>query len=229
MLEGNKQFRKWQWITARVEKARGDLRPESHRIFIDTIECETNPISTAGGWVQRLPHIAGFETFSTLSAVEQARLKSSATLALLKPARILRLEITKTREVDWTDEEKRKLMSFQRQGLLFAHADEVKLLRKLPYDFYYVYESNEQPGKTERRIKLVDWEVGALYWKTHAAYGVNWEQAFRQKIEIELPSKDLTILVGNMHQYQDQWLGVSLIYPPKRPLGQANQEDLFQP
>jgi len=40
LIADEQQFRKWQWITALVEKARDDHRPESHRIFVDKIECD---------------------------------------------------------------------------------------------------------------------------------------------------------------------------------------------
>ncbi len=36
LIEGSAQFKKWQWITAKVEKARKDHRPESNIIGVDT-------------------------------------------------------------------------------------------------------------------------------------------------------------------------------------------------
>ena len=39
--------------------------------------------------------------------------------------------------------------------------------------------------------------------------------AIRQ-LEEQLGGKDLMFLMGNQHRFQDQWLIVSLIYPPKR-------------
>jgi hypothetical protein len=35
LIDGDAQFKKRQWITARVEKARKDQRKESHRIGVD--------------------------------------------------------------------------------------------------------------------------------------------------------------------------------------------------
>ncbi|WP_211114121.1 hypothetical protein, partial [Skermanella aerolata] len=40
LINDSQQFKKWQWITARVVKSKVDHRPESHRIFVDTITCE---------------------------------------------------------------------------------------------------------------------------------------------------------------------------------------------
>ncbi len=36
-LQGEKQFSKWQWITARIRKASKDHRPESHTYLATTV------------------------------------------------------------------------------------------------------------------------------------------------------------------------------------------------
>ena len=62
------------------------------------------------------------------------------TVALLRPKRLLGLDITKARHTDWTDEEQEKLLHYQTQGNLFSEVDqrrELKQLRKIPFDFYY--------------------------------------------------------------------------------------------
>ena len=38
LVEDEQQFKKWQWITARVRRAQDDARPESHRVSVDTID-----------------------------------------------------------------------------------------------------------------------------------------------------------------------------------------------
>ena len=37
MIEEGSQFKKWQWIEVRIEKANKDHRPESHKLYVDTI------------------------------------------------------------------------------------------------------------------------------------------------------------------------------------------------
>ena len=39
---------------------------------------------------------------------------------------------------------------------------------------------------------------------------------FRAKLFDDLGNKDLMFLMGNIHRFQDQWLIISLIYPPKQ-------------
>lgn len=58
-------------------------------------------------------------------------------------------------------------------------------------------------------------------------YGDDWEKPFRAKLEEDLGGKDLMFLMGNLHRFQDQWLIVSLIYPPKRKPVDDRQRVLF--
>ena len=96
LVADDQQFKKWQWITARLEKARDDHRPESHRIFVDTIECDAEPLpSGKAGWPIRSELLAKLPLFSDFAAVENARIEHGVTLARLRPARIVGLDIKK--------------------------------------------------------------------------------------------------------------------------------------
>ena len=229
MIEQGQQFKKWQWIEARVEKATKDHRPESHKLSVDTIEaCEVidprNAWADRWGWLDRIP------AFQSFDAVDVARLADALSLALLRPKRLLGLDITKARHPNWTQEEREKLAREQMQGDLFSEAEakqQVKQLRKVPYDFHYRYLCETPEGEKEYRHKIVDWEAGALFWNCHREHGPAWEAPFRAKLEDELGSKDLMFLMGNRHRFQDQWLIVSLFYPPKRMPADDGQDSLF--
>ncbi|MBY0270359.1 MAG: hypothetical protein K2X06_10845 [Burkholderiales bacterium] len=219
LIEEGKQFKKWQWITARVRKSNDDHRPESHRIFIDTIECDAGSLPTKNHWEARWPWIDRIPVFSNFAEIEQQRLTTGASLALLRPKRILNLEIRTARYADWTADEKAKLVQEQMQGNLFVQAEaeqQIRELKKIPFDFYYNYVCDSPEGEVEQKHKIVDWEAGALYWNCSNNYGEKWEQPFRTKLEEDLAGKDLMFLMGNIHRFQDQWLIVSLIYPPKQ-------------
>jgi hypothetical protein len=229
-IEGSAQFKKWQWITAQVEKARKDHRKESHRIGVDTIDCEEPPLGTRNGWADRLKWLGKTPAFQSPIEMEQARLQSGSTIALLRPTRILGLDITPTKTPDWTPEEKKKLLQQQPQTKLFAAKDRAQLatLRKIPFDFYYRYTYTGADGvEAETRHKIVDWEIGALYWNVRKSHGDKWETPFREKVERDLPSKDLVFLMGTVHRFPDQWLIISLIYPPKRPAAASGQLSLL--
>ena len=229
MIEEGQQFTKWQWIDVRVEKANKDHRPESHKLYVDTIECRDR-IDTKKEWVLRWEWLDKIPSFDSFVSLDAGRLSDGLSIALLRPKRLLGLEITKARNQEWTEEEKEKLMREQMQGDLFSEADakrQVKELRKVPFDFHYRYVCDTPEGETEHRHKIVDWEAGALFWNCRRDHGVDWEAPFRAKLEGQLGGKDLMFLMGNQHRFQDQWLIISLVYPPKRKPVEVRQGSLF--
>jgi hypothetical protein len=232
LIADEQQFRKWQWVTALVEKARDDHRPESHRIFVDKIECDPAALPAGKvGWPHRMELLRHVPIYSDFAAVEAARISNGATLALLRPARILELEIKPTRNSDWTDEERAKLTQMQQQTSLFSEEEnrrQVALLEKIPFDFHYRYECIVNGQPVVYRHKLVDWEVGALFRRLRQQYGAaGWERPFREKYEQELPARDLLMLLGTIHRFPDQWLAVSVIAPPRPQPEGHHQAGLF--
>lgn len=229
MIEDGQQFRKWQWIDVRVEKATKDHRPESHKVFVDTIACG-NKIDTSRAWSARWEWLDKLPSYDSFDAVEAARIADGASLALLRPNRLLGLDITRARYSDWTDDEREKLLQEQMQGSLFSDAEErkqLRQLRKVPFDFHYRYVYDTPEGEKEQRHKIVDWEAGALFWKCRQRHGTGWEAPFRRKLEEDFANKDLMFLMGNQHRFQDQWLIISLIYPPQRKRTEDRQGALF--
>lgn len=218
LLEKDSQFKKWQWINARVHKSTKDNRSESYRIYVDTIKCGSR-IDTKSAWRERRTWIDKLPNFTSFDVMELARKESGTTLALLRPTNVSQLDIVKAKNQDWTDEEREKLLREQLQGNLFDEPNskrEIRELRKIPFDFYYRYTCEMPDGcRIEHKHKITDWETGAFYWKCKTLYGVAWEEPFRKKLEQELPSKDLMFVMGTIHRFPDQWLIISLIYPPK--------------
>jgi len=230
MIDQGQQFKKWQWIDVRVEKANKDHRLESHKLWVDTISC-LEKIEPKKAWADRWPWLDRIPTFESMDALDSTRLQEHLSIALLRPKKLLELEITKARNADWTDEEREKLVREQMQEDLFSDADakhQVKELRKVPFDFYYRYVCDTSDGEKVYRHKIVDWETGALYWNCHRSHGTGWEAPFRAKLEGQLVTRDLMFLMGNQHRFQDQWLIISLIYPPThKPVEESSQGQLF--
>lgn len=229
LIRDSQQFQKWQWISARIRKAARDHRPESHTISVDTITLDGKPVSTKDNWAARRAQLSKLPLFSDFAALEASRQAEGRTLGLLRPARIDRLEITKADSPNWTDDELKKLVRNQVQGGLFDEQDEreVRLLRKLPHNFHYSYECVVDGETFHYRHKLADWEAGALYWHCVDKHGDGWEAPFRQKLEMELPTKDLHFLMGTIHRFPDQWLIISMIYPPKVSADRPVQAELI--
>jgi hypothetical protein len=228
LIADEQQFRKWQWISARVRKATEDHRVESHRISVDTIDIHGEPLSTKDAWAERRNAIEPLIVFEDFDALEEARQRHGVTLGLLRPSRLVDLRISKAQSPDWTADEIDKLMQSQAQGSLFdqdAEQKSLRLLRKIPFDFHYVYECCGAGISKSYKHKLVDWEAGALYWNVHRRS--DWQDAFRQRFVGDFAQKDLLFMMGTIHRFPDQWLIVSVLYPPKPHDELAGQQQLF--
>jgi hypothetical protein len=228
LIENAAQFKKWQWTKARMRKALDDHRPESHRIYVDTIELEGEPLSTAHDWLSRRQAINGVRVFDDFDALEQTRQTKGITLGLVRPSKLLSLDITPTSHPEWTPAELANLMKEQNQGHLFEAAAEEKslrLLKKLPFDFHYRYECQTSSGIKNFKHKINDWEAGAYYWNVQKK--PNWQAMMRERWVSEFAKRDVLFLMGTMHRFPDQWLIVSVIYPPKPLAERAGQTVLF--
>lgn len=230
MIEQDQQFKKWQWIEVGVEKAATDHRPESYKMDIGSLEVKEQ-VTSKNGWGGRWEWLDKMPRFSSYHEIEKVCQEDGLSLALLCPKRILGLEIRDARNKEWTDEEKEKLVRAQIQGSLFSETQakqQVKELRKVPFDFYYFYVCDTPDGEKECKHKIVDWEAGALFWKMYQQHGTNgWRDKFRAKLEDDLAARDLMFLMGNQHRFQDQWLIISLFYPPKRTPSDGPQMSLL--
>lgn len=230
LVTEDQQFSKWQWIEASIEKNSGDHRPESHKIGVDTIQ-RREVLPPSKGWSLRREMLDKLPIYDSFEALEQARQDSNVTLGIIRPGRIAALNIQKAPSENWTDEELEKLEKLQRQPGLFEQDDvksSLKRLEKVPYDFYYTYECTVDGEIKIHKHKIVDWEASQLYRNLRRTHGANgWEAPFRQKLETELPSKDLMLLMGTIHRFPHQWLIISLIYPPKRQRREDQQMSLF--
>lgn len=56
LIGAEAQFKKWQWVSARIEKSKSDARQESPRLLVDTIDVEGSPVPTAHGWRAATTH-----------------------------------------------------------------------------------------------------------------------------------------------------------------------------
>jgi hypothetical protein len=177
LVGDDKQFKKWQWISARIYKASNDHRSESHKVFVDTIVCHGDPLSTRVGWRARRDQLNKIPTYDSFVALDAARASQGVTLGLLRPSRIIGLDIKPCEKPEWTQEEKDKLVQHERQSGLFDEADanRVATLRKVPFDFHYRYECAVGDQLQEHRHKIADWEAGALYWKCRSTYRDGWK------------------------------------------------------
>lgn len=228
-LEKEFQFKKWQWIQVETESNSRDKRAESRKVNFSSIQPGAEIKTSAHWekrmvWIKRMPEFYEFESTGT-----QPHLDKEISLALFTPKSGVRLDIVPAAPY-WSKEQYDAIHMHDDGNILFK--DEAKIpekeLEKIPFDFYYVLIAPTHQG-VERmvRLKIVDWEVCALFRNCHNPSNESWKEKLRNKLESEMNNKNLKLLLGNQHRFQHQWMIVSLLYPPKQSLELAHQSTLF--
>ena len=231
LLPHELQFNKWQWVTANFRAPNDDRRPESRRIDVDSLVVgETLTTGKDKLWSERMRLVEPHSVLS-FNHLEQKRQNTGETLGFVKPSRIIGLDITPLppAEQNWTMEQIEKLTRDLEQGDLFGSQDKQNqkrrvTLEKIPFHFHYRYEIDCEGDTIQYRHLITDWEAGELYRNCLFRYRESWQEKFRAKLETEFLEKDLYFMMGTQHRFPDQWLIISIVYPPK---GRLAQHSLF--
>jgi len=206
-LKPGQKFSKYQWIEARIQKAKNDPRPESFNPDRDSIRPISGVLSTENEWQARKDLVFPLRAHCLCCLKQERDQRGAPTLGLFKPAKIRRLLIEKD-EPDWTEDQNAIL----RQGSLFE-TEPKEALEKIPFKFSYEFQCAESDCTGHKAI-CTDWEMGESYRKWRQQYGDKWEAAFRQRYEQEMIGKlDTHLYVGTLHQYPGTWIIVGLFYP----------------
>jgi len=219
-LPYGKQYRKYETIRAELVRNAKDPRPESYRLAEGTMQVVSGPIGTEDDWRERrelvLPHLS--------ASMEDlwARQKEVGTcLGLVRPSDVTDVTVTRAESTDWTPRQREAIEQFSLFG------EDLKPIPKLPVDFRYRFRCDD-PRCRGHELKIIDWELGALYWKVLARREGDERAAaadVRAKFLDELcsPERDTCFFVGNMQRYPTSWLVLGVFWPPK----QAQQELTF--
>ncbi|MDR1378347.1 MAG: hypothetical protein LBJ36_04785 [Synergistaceae bacterium] len=182
LLTKESQFHKWQWINVAIEKSSTDKRIESYKISFEDIRPGVilntkQDWEKRIAWINRVPVVTKF-----LPDRSSPHLQKDQSLVLYKLQEPVRLEIVSS-STEWTTEELRKL---KQDGSLFSREEALlpPALEKIPFDFYYRFKANTADGTGhEIRIKITDWEAGALYRNCFRFYREQWQSQFQQRLE----------------------------------------------
>lgn len=216
LLEGEKQFSRYQWVEVDVTRPKEDPRPESHKLNAATIKL-AEKVGTEGAWRERRKLLKNLVKPSMCHIKRMQNERGHPTLGLFKPAKIDRLIIERIQNPDWTLQEK----EFLSQSNMFEEGP-TKPLEKIPYKFKYDFRCND-PECRGHTMMCTDWEMGQSYRRWRKAYGDGWEAPFRKRYEDEMINKlDTHFYVGTVHQHPKSWIIIGLFYPPYEQI-----KDLF--
>lgn len=214
----DRQFSKYQWIEVELEPVGhgNDNRRESRKPNLDSIRLLGERLDTSNDWKKRreyidpLPH----HTLNQLKARFDA---DKTSLGVVRPSRILDLEIRRPKNSEWKPEWK-ELFS---QMTLFGSPQ--KPLAKLPCTFHYVFECED--SDTPHTAMCEDWELGVLFLKELDRLGT--EEAAAESVkkkflgELCRSDKDTRFFVGTFFPY-NTWLVLGVFWPPS-----TEQRSLF--
>jgi len=224
-LTNDKKYPKYSWIELDLTRRTSDFRPESYSPLkgIDEQIRVVGKLSTANKWAARRQYVLKEVHTSMKELISQAKQKGPETksLATLKPLRIVDLVIEE-KEREWKD----KWLAQTKQGNIFeldakGQGRQRTPVRALPYKYSYRFltEGDTKP----RKLKIDDWEIGALFWNCLTRADGNEAAAnemVRQKYLDEFgQTKDIYFFLGttrkNHYVSRNPFVIIGVFYPPK--------------
>lgn len=218
-LPYSQQFKKYQWIKLKAtRRGKEDSRKESFRPDSDSIELIGEPIETErGDWGNRAKY-ALLKRAQSMEELSCSNERDNTSLGVFRPKHVFGLDVIEEDEKDWKPS--------QRQAFLQARLWETRTVsknppRKVPYKFFYRFSCDDPRCKGNHRMSIIDWEVGALFWRL-VDEGKNYEQAadsVRHKFFNVLCGLDkfTYFFVGTIFPY-NTWVVIGVFWPSKDPL-----------
>lgn len=208
LMDVDNRFTKWNWVEMPVVRRSKDHRTESYSpADLDDITV-SGKMGTEDKWRKRREFILGkSKVWTDMQALIDAAKQEKTSLATFKPSKLLGLEIQPEEEREWSPDSLASAMETLKQGDLFLEQSgthDFLPAEKIPYGFYYRFE--DSTGK-ERRLKIIDWEIGMLYRncldRANGDESIALEKV-REMYETKFFKTDLHFFLGTTHAWHDR-------------------------
>jgi len=231
-LDEKEQYRKFDWVECDLVKSPKDPRPETyHPSDLHKLQ-PTGHVGTSDNWCERRRLILRTaKVHTSLTALIAAAKANELSLAVFKPARITGF-ISETEDREWDPKKVEEMRNLTQQGDLFAEdawRKTFKVIPKLPYSFSYRFEDAD--GRA-RELQVLDWEVGALYWKCLRRADGNEKTALakvREKYLDQFSTCNLHFFLGTTLQFHlrapNPWVIIGVLPIPHET--RPEQPELF--
>ncbi len=225
LMERGQQFAKWTWVELPLARRTKDQRPESFSpVDRDDITI-LDRIGTEDGWRARREWVLGRSRVSkSMADLIDAAKRDEQSLATYKPARMISLEWKKVPE---TAEELAKVAAVEEQlrqrDFLdsSAETEDFRPARRVPYEFSYRFL--DEAGK-ERKLRILDWEIGMLYWRSLDSTDGDEDAALelvKRRYETEFFARDLHLFLGTTYEWHKRapnpWVVIGVFPLPHPP------------
>lgn len=229
-LSENQKYKKYQWISCKLNECdrNRDKRPESRKVYIDTIKPE-NEISTGKNrdWIDRR-HIllhSGLPIIRRITDLLEGAKKNEFSLCLFKPEKIVSF-FAKEQRTEFTPEELEIIEEARNDEQLLEPDYDFKKVNfsKIPYNFKCHFRDIEGKSST---LSVLDWEMSTLFRKALRKKG-NKELAKKDTLDQYnefIEKKDVYLILGTRHKdhntlikhpnsKKNPWSIISVIYFP---------------
>lgn len=215
-LEDDSKFHKYQEITLRAIRPRGDRRPESWTPIVGSIQLG-DWLSPEHGWAARRQRVESLGESTMCELIEQNRSGSGPETTSLS---VVRTRETPELLISRRDEEqlaswRNRAEALDQQPPLFEDPDEKRPpFEVVPWRFRYKYRCLASDCGGHKQT-IVDWEAVNL-WR-NLRQRQNWQDLMRRKFVDELwaSEKDTVLFVGNMEQRPWNFLVLGIFWPPR--------------
>jgi hypothetical protein len=216
-LPDNKQFTKYQWIEVKASKHTGsDKRPESYRPVSESIEICGEPIkSNPGNWRGRGLYVLKNKAES-IEYLRERQKFDKTSLGIFKPKNISDLVI----QPDSSTWNPKFIAELKQQRIFENRTISREPPRKVPFKFIYKFHCDDE-NCNGHGMSIIDWEVGALFWKrvdkgwTHMNAAEDVKRKFLEELCGE--DKDTHFFVGTPLAYPNSWMVLGVYYPKVEP------------
>lgn len=214
-LADESKFRKYQEVTLRAVRPRGDRRPESWVPIEGSLQLGRT-LGTEHGWSERRVRVTSLGEETMCDLVERNRSGSgprTPSLAVIRVAEPPELLIDQ-RDQDQLDRWQQRARDIADRPSLFDDPDTPRIeYEVVPWRFRYAYRCLA-PKCNGHRQTIVDWEIVAL-WR-NVRHEANWRDLMRTKFIDELwaPNRDTMLFTGNMEQKPWNFLVLGVFWPP---------------
>lgn len=211
------QYKKYQWMTARIGKDEFDTRPESYKINFDTIQLGESVETDELEWYARREIVFREPAWQldSMKEIERRQAETKHSLAVVVPREILSVDLRpRPDDEESSFEQKRervvKRWKQEKEGFLFADflPAEIKNLEFVKNRIHVRWRCADGD---EHNMQIMDWEV----IEQQRRLGDEKTLANVRK-HLDLNAYAIRFFLGNIKEHPTRFTIVGLWYPKKR-------------
>jgi hypothetical protein len=210
-LDDEMKFKKYSIIEVDCTRPTDDKRPESFRVYIDTIKIMKWLDTERGTWESRRSIVLKLPVQSMCQVYKEAE-HSDLSLGFIKPD-----NISFEYERQSLGDQKAREACYAQLSFFNKTKDAIE---KIPFNFYYRFNCYGELDCPGHKLSITDWEIGQAYryWR----FKYRKENILLDKIKqkwmdiVNKTKRDVYFFVGNLKRFRNIFMVLGVFYPPKK-------------